>query len=500
MKRRSPHAVACAFLALAWLHALPSCSEGSGADEDGAVPVAGRLDAPPSILFVTIDTLRRDHLGCYGYFRDTSPRIDRLAEEGVLFERALATMATTYPSHLSMLTGLYTHEHGWTSNPSGVRTPFESIPGRASIAAVLRDAGYRTGASVSTPVLSRRTGINAGFEAYRCPPPTQRPREAADTTQAAFEVLDEISSGDEPFFLWVHYWDPHEPNEPEEPFASMFRGDPELTRWIDEQGVDVPVLGEQYRADVRVAARFFGHEWTDEVDLRIDREAMEDLWNRYDADVRTVDHEVGRLLDELAERGLDDTTVVALTADHGQALGENRLFGHAKIVDVNLFVPWIFRFPEGVITQPVRVSRLVSLVDLMPTLLARFDLPGARGFLDQVTGLDVLSGDYDRFYALAQETTETRGGTKKKMRCALLADRWKYVHDEEEGDELYDLFGEGEGVDVSRENPQVASALRKIVLRMVAERTFEGLEGAVPGDEEAQALIENLRDLGYVGE
>jgi len=144
-----------------------------------SLPQAGTLPSAPSILLVTVDTLRRDHLSCYGYFRETSPCIDAFAKKGVLFERTLAPMASTYPSHLSILTGLYPHQHGRTANRDGVKNPFKSIEGCASVAVALRDQGYRTGGFISSTVLHARTGVGEGFDHFSCPNPGQKPFKAA---------------------------------------------------------------------------------------------------------------------------------------------------------------------------------------------------------------------------------------------------------------------------------------------------------------------------------
>ena len=184
--------------------ALSSAQE---ARPDTPSPSADR----PNIVLVTIDTLGREHLGCYGYPRPTSPRVDALAGQSVLFENAYAPMATTFPSHVSMLTGLYPHQHGRTSNRAGVLDPFVSAQGRMLVASALSSAGYRTAGFVSSSVLHQGTGIAQGFESYDGPKGRHAKRPARETTSRALAWLATVPAG-EPFFLWVHLWDVHEPN------------------------------------------------------------------------------------------------------------------------------------------------------------------------------------------------------------------------------------------------------------------------------------------------
>jgi len=144
-------------------------SAGPSADFDAKaslLPAVGCLERHPPIVLVTVDTLRREHLGCYGYRRPTSPVIDALAADSVVFERALATMVTTVPSHLSMMTGLYAHQHGLTSNVDGVERPFVSSDTVTTLARTLNGAGYETAAFVSSIVVHGRTGLSDGFEHY----------------------------------------------------------------------------------------------------------------------------------------------------------------------------------------------------------------------------------------------------------------------------------------------------------------------------------------------
>jgi arylsulfatase A-like enzyme len=479
---------------------LSACGSEEKPVEQSAFPTVGKLDYRPSILLVTVDTLRRDHLGCYGYPRDTTPTLDALAAEGVVFERAVASMASTLPSHLSILTGLYAHQHGRTSNRSGVRMPFVSSEKCASVARTLTAAGYATGGVVSSRVLDERTGVGDGFEYYESPKPIRNPYQADTTTDSALSWLEGLEA-DKPFFLWVHYWDTHEPNDPPKEYRQMFPAGKDVEDWILAQGIDVEALTAKFGGDKGVKERFLGgfkvgprRKHAENIGLQ----QIVNLMNRYDADLRRIDDELGRLFEGLRTMGLWDETVVAFTADHGQSLGEDNLFGHGMITNVNTFVPLILRFP-GELVPPLRTDELVSLVDVMPTILGRFDDRALDAYRAQTEGDDLFSGSFQRDHVLTQQSSAFHNADRTGLKCALLTGRWKYVFQEDAANELYDLDGAGEGVDVLAENYEVAIQLEELVQALLRKRlVIQGGEAASDADQ--QELIDNLRELGYGGE
>ena len=475
---------------------------GSGTSSASAEPPVGKLGFRPSIVLITVDTLRREHLGCYGYFRETSPRIDALAAESVLFEGALATMASTLPSHLSMFTGLYPYQHGKTSNVEAVRAPFRSSEGCVPLAAALSGAGWRTAGFVSSVVLHENTGIGEGFQVFEHPLLRYGPFEAPETTSRALRWLEEDGEEATPFFLWIHYWDVHEPNVPAPGYTGMFERDAELSAWMEQRGLDADDLARRFAADATVVEHFFGSERPgappSALDVAprpaIDRAALEDLWNRYDACVREVDDQIGRVIDALKASGAWDRSIVVLTADHGQSLGEDHSFGHGRFTNVNTFVPLIVHFPADVGGRARREGGIVSLVDLAPTLLARFDEPALHAFGEQLEGRDLLSPAFDRPFAYTQEAT--RFTRREGLECALVSRRWKYVHRDHGAEELYDLEGAGEFTDVLAANSDVAAKFERELAAML-ERVPLLAESIQLEPEETSALLEDLEDLGY---
>jgi choline-sulfatase len=324
-------------LALALILTLPlawSCSRGG--------------ERNPNLLLVTIDTVRADHLGCYGDRDAITPFLDRLAGEGVRFDAASSTVPLTLPSHATILSGLLPVHHGLRNNgagalPAGTGTLATLLAGAAG-----NTARYRTGAFVGAFVLDGRFGLKAGFEVYDDDIPrdpkagvsleAERPgREVVDRALAWLAAQPE----GRPFFLWVHLYDAHAPYTPPPAWAARHPGRP------------------------------------------------------YDGEISEVDEQVGRLLAELDRRGASGKTVVAVTADHGEALGEHGELTHGLLLyEPTLHVPLILRAPGRLAPRVVRTP--MSLVDLAPTLAGllgkAFAGPGVRPRDGRDLAPDLLAG------------------------------------------------------------------------------------------------------------
>jgi len=279
-----------------------------------------------NLLLVTLDTTRADVLGCYGKEDAGTPNLDRLAQEGIVFDRAVAHAPITLPTHASILTGTYPPFHGVRGNG------FYSLPDeRITLAEILGDAGYRTGAVVAARVLDRRFGLAQGFACFDDDPRsmsrasnfTDYTRRAPAVNEAAIDIAADFSP-DEPWFLWVHYFDPHHPYEP-----------------LPEFGASFP----------------------------------DTLEGRYQAEVATVDHYVGELLAELRRSGVLDRTLVVVTADHGEGiLGPHAEKTHGIFVyEDTIHVPLIFH-AGGALTGGQRRPEVVGQADILPTVLDLFGI------------------------------------------------------------------------------------------------------------------------------
>ncbi len=492
-----------------WLAALPvllpllGCCRGEPLPQ--GLPAVGTLPEPADIILITIDTLRADHLGCYGYHRDTSPRLDALAAEGIICRRAMATMATTLPSHLSLFTGLYPHQHGHLSNKRAIMGPYESQPGRELATTVLGEAGWRTAAFISAGPLKRSTGMQTGFETWDQPAGIWRKGE--ETVDLALEWLDEGLT-DEPTFLWIHLWDPHEPNTPPAEYLELFPTDEQTRALVESRAIDHEGLQRSF--DKKELARVFFPDAMEPIQRGEDRELPEltrehilDLINRYDADVRYTDDCLGRIFDALQARGRWDQAFVVVAGDHGQGLGQHDWLLHGRLSGENLHVPLVIKLPGELAQEPLAVERVVSLVDVFPTVLGRLGGPVATRLAQQASGDDLLSGSFRRSWAFSQRTGGERGW-EQSQRAALTTRPWRYYLVDDGPDVLFDMNADpGELRDVAGANPEVVQQLADLARRVMSEgaRLDSAADGTENGlTEDGQRHLQDLRDLGYVGD
>ena len=403
---------------------------------------SGRADGVPtgprSVLLVTLDTTRADHLGPYFAANIETPTLSELAENGVVFERAYSVAPITLVAHSSLLSGLYPFEHGVRNN--GLHYLSSEVE---TLAERLQSVGYRTAAFVAAAVLDRRYGLDQGFELYdddlsrgRSRAPRAVPdRPAEAVVDSVTHWLDELP-GDELFFAWAHFYDPHSPYAPPSPFRERYRGRP------------------------------------------------------YDGEIASMDAEIGRLL---AHPRLGDETIVVVVGDHGESLGEHEERTHAILTyDATLRIPWIMRIPDG--PAGLRVETPVSQVDLVPTLL---ELLGERRAA-QVSGLSLLpllapeSFVEDRvLYSETFLPFYTYGWAKQRV---LRSGAWKYI--DAPSPELYDLgLDPQELSNVVEQQPGVAEDLRRDLEELLAAAENPDLVETLTLDVEA---LETLRSLGYV--
>ncbi len=438
----------------------------------------------PNFVLITIDTLRADHVGCYGYFRDTTPSIDALARESVVFDAAYAAMATTLPSHASMLTARYPLEHGILANIMHGGKPFGWKGGMVSFAQVARDAGYATAGFVSAAPLKAPSGIGSGFDTWSEPKSDQVERRAGETMEDVLPWL--AKQGEQPFFLWVHFYDPHWPHRAPAPFDTQFDSDApdaQLEQWIAARGI-----GDS-------AVRSNGNKTT----------ATRDAINNYCAEVRYADSQVGVLLDALRKRGLYDESVVILTADHGEGLNQHDWSAHGLVWDEQLRVPLMMRFPTEANVAPRRVDRLVSLIDMFPTALGRvapLSTSKERDFLALATGVDVLDPTYQERPLFGQRTgREIAESEDPGEMYAVTTKDWKFIHEPEVGDQLFDRRADPfELVNVIDKEPDAARKIGGLSESMRVQQAKRGAElGEAKAGEVDTALQAQLQKLGYAG-
>jgi choline-sulfatase len=407
-----------------------------------------RTPSPPRhVLIVTIDTLRADRLGCYGARDVATPNMDRLAREGAMAPEAVVHVPLTRPSHASILTGLYPSQHGIRDNLS---------PGLAAdvptLAEAFRSAGFRTSGFVSSIVLSAQSGLNRGFDDYsdrfdigaddaRFLDTLQRRGDI--TTAEAIAWLDAHAA--DRTFTWLHLYDPHDPYEPPEPYASQYAGRP------------------------------------------------------YDGEVAWTDDLVGRIDAALTRRGIRDQTLVVLTSDHGEGLGDHDEPVHGFFLyQTTLRVPLLVRGPG--VAAGARVPVVFRSVDVFPTVLELAGVPSAptahprpgRSLAAALRGEPVT----EEAPAFAESLTPQIHYGWSDLE-SILDGRWKYILAPRP--ELYDLAHDPlEQSNLVETAPARARALRAALERHLADRPpaadARAAAGTVPSD-----LVEKLGALGYVG-
>jgi len=403
-------------------------------------------DTPLNLILLSLDTTRSDRFSCYGYPGNSTPHLDRLSTEGIQFAHAFTPVPITLPAHATMLTGLYPFQHGVRNNGS-----YTLAEQQISLAEMLRDQGYQTGAVLGAFPVDRRFGLAQGFDYYddtfrlssRNREDDFTQRLATEVTNLALDWVDQQHGN--PFFLWGHYFDPHAPYHAPEPFRSHFPDDP------------------------------------------------------YTAEIAYMDAEIGRLIDGLATRGLLEHTVVLIAGDHGESLGDHGEQTHSVFVyDATQRIPMMIRLPH---TEPfldpawhgARVTGLVNLIDLFPTAWNALGLP--RSALPTMPGISLLPVIRDRAPAHAgiyHETLVPAQDYGANDFRGLQTERWKYIRGAQP--ELYDWRADpAELNNLAADKPDLVRSF---------ESDLQAVVGTESTDDQRQDMdqetIDRLRSLGYV--
>ena len=436
---------------------------------------------PANVVLITIDTLRADHLGAYGYARDTSPALDALAHDGTRFARCYAQSVTTRASHASIFTGCYPATHGVLSN-------VEEYPDRPSLMTALKARGYVTAGFVSSVVLNRKFGVQRQLDHFddastttEVNRPNMAERPARATLTAALAWLEQRDPA-RPFFVWIHLIDPHGPYAaPENP--DRFVGDAHATPGrrslpLGDTNIgfgDIPryqILNGNQDPDFYVA--------------------------RYDGEIRYADDALGEFFQRLRALGLYDRTVIAVTADHGETLDEpnhRRYFSHGLVAyEEDAHIPLIVHEPAGRRRlSGVDANAAVLSIDVAPTLLELVDAAVPAEF----EGRSILRGaraPEEPIFSLGSYgtvQTERMMGTQK----GVLRSGWRYLINSLDGaEELYDHRGDPhEERNVAAANSEVLADLRRVLAEFLAHPGAQNRASDVSPEER-----ERLKALGYV--
>jgi len=453
--RRLAGAILCALAAAA-------CSTAPG-------PVERRS---PNIVLITIDTLRRDHLSCYGYARKTTPFLDRLAADAVRFDKAYSTSSWTLPAVVSILTGLDPSAHGMKDGDTDEAGVVVGQPVLGEdlvlLPELLRDRGYQTFGLTANEHLQGNLGFERGFDAYRCL--GFKPARALSAPLA--EIRARIDPR-RPYFLWVHYFDPHTPYDARRP---------ELRAYLGPKEVSEELLGRVQ--SLTTAAQL--EAW----DRQGDRDFLPYAQAAYDSCIRLADRAVATLFEAL-EIGKED--LVLVTADHGEEFREHGRFGHGHALFEELLqVPLLVRLPGGRHAGET-VSSRVSLMDLFPTIL---EIAGIAP-RSNIQGKSLLPLIQDK--GAARDRVIHASTVTDVEVDSVTIDRWKYIESQgrPEAAMLFDLEStEGEQRNVIADYPNEAEVLRRALahLRQNSRRRAPSLQNVPLSPERLEAL----RSLGYV--
>jgi arylsulfatase A-like enzyme/Tfp pilus assembly protein PilF len=387
------------------------------------------------VVLISLDTTRADHLSCYGYERKTTPNIDALAEQGYLFSNTTTTIPLTLPAHTSMLTGTIPPHHGRHEN----KDPYFD-PSHVTLAQLLKKKGFCTGGFIGSQILNGSFGLDRGFDVYQdlFAEEDQPERRAEEVNRAAFRWLGKQK--DDPVFLFLHYYDPHDDYDPPEPFASKFKESP------------------------------------------------------YAGEIAYTDHCIGQVVAKLKELGMYDSSLIIVTGDHGEMLGEHGETTHMYFIyESAIKVPLICKLPGS--NSPHRIDDIAGIIDIVPTVCDLLDIAPPEAIEgESLAGYfsDMPPEQTDR-YLYCESLLPTKYQVNSLL--CLVGNRWKYIQTTRP--ELYDLQKDpGELTNLADAEPHRA--------RILKDRLSQVIEQSIREEQEhedtpisGQALM-HLRSLGYV--
>jgi arylsulfatase A-like enzyme len=440
-----------------------------------------------NLLFISVDTLRTDHLGCFGYERPTSPNLDALSDESHFFTQCYSVMPTTLPAHTTMFTSLYPVQHGALKNEHKVP------PGVHMLAERLKENGFRTGACVGASVLRDTQGFSQGFETYVLPRGADWP--AMRVVKAAAQFLDAHKS--ERFFYFAHMYDPH----------IFYAAPPEFRAKF---GVTQTRLPRQL-AELEFLDK--GFDLTPSM-----REAHR---NAYDAEIAYADHAIGELLKLLRVRDLYDRTIIVFTSDHGETLDElyekyRYVYDHGEFLyRRELHIPLMIRLPAGFpMSGAARHDAQATQLDFMPTVLELLGVPCDKPFEGRSL-VPVLAGGSIPAQPVVAERRQLqrllRHPALKGSEHSVINDGWHMLLSTARGEELYDMHRDPfERTNVAAANGRQIAAMKQILRSWLSDmrpmfgesvrtqdkahlRTLEGLGYMVDDDDEEEDDAETPR-------
>jgi arylsulfatase A-like enzyme len=460
-----------------------------------------------NIILITIDTLRADHLSCYGYDRNTSPNIDKIAQEGVLFTNAIASSSWTLPSMASIMTSLYPISHGVRTGviKSGKVYNQDILSDEfTTLAQLLKSNGYETFGAVANVHMSKELGgFDRGFDYYYCEGFDKAPR----LNDVILSWKEKIVNSQK-YFLWLHYFDPHHYYNPRNPWFSEYSSGlkidnlPISTMTMDELKALIPELKEK-------------------------KDLLSYLIALYDSEINFVDHYIGNLIRKLKP---DENTMIIITSDHGEEFLDHGSLGHSHTLYQELIhVPLIIKMPIS--HNEKSFSKIykerVSIVDIMPTILGKLEIdPPAQavgkdlfdeynlskkedknnGIFSKVASWSVLNAIIHLFdeYNLSKKQDKNNDIFSEvaswNVLNAIIRENWKYIYDTcTQKSELYDISHDQKELNnLIHQAPAIADELKRDIYRWASA----SLHGTSIKKEiqPSKEIEEKLKSLGYIGD
>ncbi|MEW5988260.1 MAG: sulfatase [Chloroflexota bacterium] len=461
----------------------------------------------PNILLIALESTRFDHLSCYGYQRPTTPNIDQVAAEGVLYERAISPAPWTLPSHACLFTGLHTSQHGTNFNNPRLN------PDLMTLAETLAAHGYRTGAFSTNPWINETLNFNKGFDTFRWAKRAFEwlapifPRETILEKVVRYvqdywrppslrnnvlieKWVKEAQASDQPFFAYTMYYDPHYPLRPRPPYAKQYLGE-KYGRWLR-----VNKDPDRYMAGA----------------VQMTEEDFEILRGLYDSRIASMDDIIGRLVKSLRGMGILDDTMLILIADHGENFGEHNLMSHQYCVyDTLVHVPLIIRYPARFPTG-LRVQGQVQSTELFTTILdvagidrqaVKNDLRGRSLVPDELAVAPPLPYAISEYLVPNLERMQrlfAKYNWQQYDRAvrSLRREDYKYIWTSDDRPELYDLKADpGETNNLAAAQPELAAEMQGQMDEWLASIN-QSDRSAQPVQELSEDVLERLKDLGYL--
>ena len=437
---------------------------------------SGKAVSGGNVILIIIDTLRADHLGCYGYDRPITPNIDELAGDGIRFTTCISQAPWTTPSIMSIMTSMYPSVNGVMDSKTRLD------PMRLTLAEALREAGYRTAGLVSHTFVDARFGFAKGFDIYEDQKAIHQPAEVV--TNIAISILDEIR--DQTFFFFIHYFDPHFPYEPPAPYDTLYHtGQPEqkATTWKEMKrfaNVQNPLPPGELNRFVAL----------------------------YDGEIAYNDAMIGKLIDHLKSTGIYDRTMIVLTADHGEEFKDHGSLGHTRtLYDELVHVPLLVKLPGSEKAGTV-VENQVRSIDIAPTLLSLAGVETPPEF--QGVDLSPLWLREDTRLKLPAYSETSRHAILRSIRTGdqkyIQNFRLSFYHTTSNGErenELYDLKADGgEKKNLADVESPTLISLREELFHWAwtcgLERAWLPKEGGTEEVTFDEETLNRLRALGYV--